>query len=191
MLKAALAKATGGGSSAAPQESKIDNSSFPCIEEGKPLQDDVAASFAALELRQAVVGSMPTRTLSGGVRGRGARGDWGSRDLHRGCAMWAGHPGCAAAVQTLAGGWVAAAPAAHAADRLPACPLILPPCLPACRWIMTWRPAACGQPRKSSQPPWCAWASRRGAAVLPLAVTYTLQAVCAAGACPASAPPAP
>jgi hypothetical protein len=109
MLKAALAKATGGGTSgaAAPQESKIDSSSFPCIEEGKPLQDDVAASFAALELRQSVVGSMPTRTLgSGGVRGRAIGGRGGHGISRRGCAMWAGQPMCAAAVQTLdGGGW--------------------------------------------------------------------------------------
>jgi hypothetical protein len=104
-------------------------------------------------LRQSVVGSMPTRTLgSGGVSGTviGARGGHGiSRG---GCAMWAGQSVCAAAVQTLAGGgW------RQRQRRTQPTSCVAAPSLPARRWIMTWRPAACGQPRKSSLPPWCVW----------------------------------
>ena len=66
-LTAALS-APGGGTTAAPQQSnKLDSSSFPCIEEGKPLEAAVAASFENLQLgSKTIVGSMPTRTLSGG-----------------------------------------------------------------------------------------------------------------------------
>jgi hypothetical protein len=75
MLRAALQK----GQSAAPtapavDAAKSDLSSFPCIQEGQPLQDDVAASFEQLNLSKTqLVGSMPTRTLSGSVGSPPAR----------------------------------------------------------------------------------------------------------------------
>ncbi|EFN59059.1 hypothetical protein CHLNCDRAFT_137776 [Chlorella variabilis] len=59
MLKAALA---GKGGSVPPQEGKLDASSFPCIDEGKPMADDVAATFADLKLSTSTLaGSMPIR----------------------------------------------------------------------------------------------------------------------------------
>lgn len=65
MLKAALAGA-GKGAAAPPQQgSKLDSSSFPCIDEGKPIADDVAANFADLNLAHgSLAGSMPVRAGS-------------------------------------------------------------------------------------------------------------------------------
>lgn len=64
MLKAALSGAGGQQKPAGP-DTKIDSASFPCIQEGKPLADDVAATFQEqLNLsRQSslISGSMPMR----------------------------------------------------------------------------------------------------------------------------------
>lgn len=70
MLKAALAGA-GGSAPAKPSEqsAKIDASSFPCIDEGAPLED-IAASFETLGLTRqtSLAGSMPTRGYRNSVR---------------------------------------------------------------------------------------------------------------------------
>jgi hypothetical protein len=65
MLKAALKAGGAGKGPAAAKEIKLDASSFPCIDEGKPIADDVAANFGNLRLGSSTLaGSMPIRAGS-------------------------------------------------------------------------------------------------------------------------------
>lgn len=136
MLKAALA---GKGGSVPPQEGKLDASSFPCIDEGKPMADDVAATFADLKLSTSTLaGSMPIRM--GSYKG----------SVRRQCG-WGRPPALA-----LGRRYPAAVPPYLPAAAQPAA--LTGPAIVHCirRWIMSLPPAACGQPKRSSQPRWCA-----------------------------------
>ncbi len=70
MLKAALA--AGGQQKPAQPDTKLDAASFPCIEEGKPLQDDGSfeAQFEQLHLSRHtsnLASSMPMRSTRRGT----------------------------------------------------------------------------------------------------------------------------
>jgi hypothetical protein len=69
MLKAALA-GLGKGSDSKQQDSKLDSSSFPCIDERKALPDDVS-DFADLSLLRgaSLAGSMPVGVRAGSYKG--------------------------------------------------------------------------------------------------------------------------